>query len=275
MKSSRQILEKVRKSGFTIVSIFLIILTVLILYWQDLSILANEALQNEATNHIILVPFLAAFLIYRRKELSKALLSAEKLKRKSSLVSFGEITGIAVCLSAFLLYWYGSYTFYPIEFHVASLVLFLIGITLTLFNLKTLTALIFPILFLIFLAPPPSIITSSAGGILGNFNAQDSFTVLKTLGIPVGLSSEYGSPIIVLNSSSTPIQFTVDQACSGIYSLIAFAMFAAFLVLVVRGSIIKKIALVLIGFLMLPVINISRISLIVFIAYRFGEDIAM
>jgi len=275
MKSSRQILEKVRKSGFTIVSIFLIILTVLILYWQDLSILANEALQNEATNHIILVPFLAAFLIYRRKELSKALLSAEKLKRKSSLVSFGEITGIAVCLSAFLLYWYGSYTFYPIEFHVASLVLFLIGITLTLFNLKTLTTLIFPILFLIFLAPPPSIITSNAGGILGNFNAQTSFTVLKTLGIPVGLSSEYGSPIIVLNNSSTPIQFTVDQACSGIYSLIAFAMFAAFLVLVVRGSIIKKIALVLIGFLMLPVINISRISLIVFIAYRFGEDIAM
>jgi len=265
----------VRKSGFTLISLLLIVLTVLILYWQDLSILANEALQNEATNHIILVPFLACFLIYRKRELLRAWLGVEKLKRKERLVSFSEITGIAVCLSAFLLYWYGSYTFYPIEFHVASLILFLTGITLTLFTVKTLITLIFPILFLIFLAPPPSTITDTAGGMLGNFNAQASCTLLKALGVPVALSSEYGPPTIVLNTSSAPIQFTVDQACSGIYSLIAFAMFVTFLVLVVRGSIPQKIALVPIGFLMLPVINISRISLIVFIAYRFSESLAM
>jgi exosortase len=269
-------LEKVRRSGLTLVFLLLIVLAVLILYWQDLSILANEALQNEATNHIILVPFLACFLIYRKRKLSRASLDIEKLKRKSSLISFSEIIGTAVCLSAFLLYWYGSYTFYPIEFHVASLILFLTGITLTLFNVKTLTALIFPILFLIFLAPPPSAITLDAGAILGNFDAQASYTLLKTLGMPVSLSSEYGPPTIVINSSSQPSMiFSVDQACSGIYSLVAFAMFAAFLVLLVRGPILRKIILIPIGFLMLPFLNIIRISLIVSIAYGFGEPIAM
>ncbi len=259
----------------TLVSLLLIVLTVLILYWQDLSILVNEAFQNEATNHIILVPFLACFLIYSKKELSRASIGVEKLKRKGCLISLGEIAGIAVCLSAFLLYWYGSYTFYPLEFHVASLILFLMGITLTLFNVKTLMTLVFPFLFLIFLAPPPSIITYNAGGIVGYLNAQNSCALLKALEVPVTLSSAYGPPTIVLSTSSASIQFTVDQACSGIYSLIAFAMFAAFLVLVVQGSTTRKIALVPIGFLMLPIINITRISLIVFIAYRIGENVAM
>jgi exosortase/archaeosortase family protein len=71
------------------------------------------------------------------------------------------------------------------------------------------------------------------------------------------------------------MEFSVDQACSGIYSLVAFAMFAAFLVLIVRGPITRKIALIPIGFLMLPLLNIIRISLIVSIAYGFGEPIAM
>jgi len=276
MKISQLIVGRVRKSGLTLVSLSLIVLTVLILCWQDLSILANEALQNEATNHIILVPFLASFLIYRRKELSRASLNLEKLKRKSSLISFGEITGIALCLSAFLLYWYGTYTFYPIEFHVVSLTLFVMGITLTLFNVKTLTALIFPILFLTFLAPPPSVITLNAGATLGDFNAQASYTLLKTLGMPVTLSTEYGPPTIIVSSSAqSSMEFSVDQACSGIYSLVAFAMFAAFLILIVRGPITKRIVLISIGFLMLPLLNIIRISLIVSIAYGFGEPIAM
>jgi len=272
----RKLWEITRNFSLLIVSILLIILTILIVYWQDLSILANEAMQNEATNHIILVPILVSFLIYRKREFSRASLGLEKLKRRSSLISFGEITGIALLLSAFLLYWYGTYTFYPIEFHVASLTLFVIGTTLTLFNVKTLLALIFPILFLTFLAPPPSAITLNAGAILGNFNAQASYTLLKTLGMPVALSSEYGPPTIVINSSSQPsMEFSVDQACSGVYSLVAFTMFAAFLVLIVRGSIARKIMLVPIGFLMLPILNIIRISLIVSIAYGFGQPIAM
>jgi len=276
MKTFRRFFESLRNFHLLIIAISLIILTILIVYWQDLSILANEAIQNEATNHVILVPILTAFLIYRKKDHIKASLTIEKLRQKTNIISLSEITGIALCLSAFLLYWYGSFTFYPLEYHIASLIIFLIGVTLTLFNIKTLIILIFPILFLLFLTPPPSIITYTAGAAIGNLNAQTSYTLLKTLGVPVTLSSEYGPPTLIVNlPSEGQVEFAVDPACSGVYSLIAFTMFAAFLFYIVHGQITKKIALFPIGFIMLPILNIFRISLIVFIAYRLDVAIAM
>jgi len=276
MRVVRKLQEIARNCSFTIISISLITLTILILYWQDLSILANEAIQNEAVSHIILVPFLASFLIYRKGELVKASIALERLKEKTNRISLSEITGVALCLSAFLLYWYGSFTFYPLEYHIASLIILLVGITLTLFTIKTLMVLAFPIIFLIFLIPPPSNLTLTAGAALGNLNAQASYTLLKTISVPVTLSWEYGPPTITVDiPSDRPLPFAVDLSCSGIYSLIAFTMFAAFLIYVVRGSIKKRIALIPLGFLMLPILNTLRISLILFIAYRFGEQTAM
>ena len=276
MKAFRKLPESARNFPLPIISISFIILTILIVYWQDLSILFNEALQSEAVSHIVLIPFLVSYLIYRKKELVKASLSIERLRGKREAISLGEITGIALCLSAFLLYWYGSYTFYPLEYHIASLIIFVAGITLIVFNVKTLIALIFPILFLLFLMPPPSSVTFSAGAALGNFNTQASFTLLKIVGVPVTLSSKYGpSTIVINNPPERPLEFAVDLPCSGIYSLVAFTMFATFLAYIVRGSIAKRIVLFPLGFLMLQILNILRISLVVFIAYQFSEETAM
>jgi len=276
MKAFRKLGENVRNFYLQITAAFFIILIILIVYWQDLTILINEALQNEAVSHIILVPLLVSFLIYRKREFVKASFTVERLRAKKQIISLSEITGIALCLFAFLLYWYGSYTFYPLEYHIASLIIFVISITLTLFNVKAFIALIFPLLFLIFLIPPPSGITSSVGAAVGNFNAQASYTLLKTIGVPVTLSSEYGPPTLVINNPvQSPLEFAVDLPCSGIYSLVAFTMFAAFLAYVVRGSIARKVVLFPLGFLTLTILNIFRISLIVSIAHRFGEAIAM
>jgi exosortase len=262
-----------KKSSYPyVISATLIVLAILIVYWQDLSILANEALQSEAVSHIILIPFLISYLIYRKKELVKASLASGKLEGKTKLFSFSDIIGVALCLSAFLFYWYGSYTFYALEYHIMSLPLFVIGVVLILFNTKTLKALVFPILFLLFLVPPPSTITYTAGAVMANFHTQASYTLLKACGVNVTLDSSYGAPTIILNKAT---QFTVDLPCSGIYSLIAFIMFAAFLSYIIRGSIIKKITLFLTGFLILQALNIARISIIVFIGNWLGEEIAM
>ena len=266
----------VRISSLTILSMLLTVIALLVVYWQDLSVLANEALQNEAMSHLIIIPFLTFYLLYRKRDTVRASLSLEKLQGRLSLVSLNEIIGSALCLSAFLLYWYGSFTFYPLEYHIASLIVFILGMTLILFNTKTLTAIIFPILFLIFLIPPPSNITYSTGALLGNFNAQASCTILRTLGIPVTLSSSYGPPTIMINNpSGQPLEFAIDLACSGIYSLVAFTMFAAFVAYIAYGSIIKKVVLFPLGFLTLQILNIFRISLIGFVAYQFGGQTAM
>jgi len=149
------------------------------------------------------------------------------------------------------------------------------GITLILTNIKVLWILLFPIIFLAFLATPPSIITFTAGGLLANANTQGSYTLLKTAGLPVSLSYNYGAPIIALNTTIRTIEFGVYQASSGIYSLLAFTMFATFLVYISTGPIRKKAALFTLGILILPILNILRISLIVSITYWLGEEIAM
>lgn len=265
------------KSHFTLIlSITFVLLAIMIVYGQDLLILANEALQNDALTHVFLVPFLMCFLIYRKRELVKASLAQGALRSKRETISLSEITGIALCICAFLLYWYGSYTFYPLEYHIASLVVFIIGMARMLLDTRTLKTVILPILLLIFLIPLPFSIIFAAGGTLGNFNTQASYELLKVAGVPVSLSSEFGSPTIEVNSpSALPIRFGIDIPCSGIYSLIAFAMFATFIAYIARGSIIKKLALFSIGFLMLLILNIFRITLTVLIAYRIGEEIAM
>ena len=266
----------IKTNSLSILSIFMTVIIILVVYRQDLSVLANEALQNEAMSHLIVIPFLISYLLYQKRDMVKASLSIEKLQGRLSFVSLNEIIGAALCLSAFLLYWYGSFTFYPLEHHIASLIIFISGMTLILFNTKTLTAIIFPILFLIFLIPPPSNITYSAGALLGNFNAQASYTILKTLGIPVTLSSSYGPPTIMINNpSGHPLEFAIDLACSGIYSLLAFTMFATFVAYIAHGSIIKKVVLFPLGFLTLQILNILRISLTGLVAYQFGEEMAM
>jgi len=259
-----------------ILSITLVSLTILVVYWQDLMILVNEAMQNEALTHIVLVPFLICFLMYRKRKLVKASLAMEALRIRKERISLSEIIGIALCISAFLLYWYGSYTFYPLEYHIASLLIFIIGTARILLDTGTLKAIIFPILLLIFLIPLPFSIIFAAGGTLGNLNTQASYELLRMTGVPVALSSEFGPPTIeVHNPSALPIRFGVDIPCSGIYSLIAFAMFATFIAYIAQGSIIKKIALFSIGFLMLQILNVLRITLTVLIAYRIGEEVAM
>lgn len=279
-------MEKIKKglgNGITkarthyqyILSAALVAVLIFIVYGNDLEILANEALQNEALNYILLMPFFAGFLFYIRRDAVKAALALEKCRKKTTTRHLDEIVGVALCLIAFLTYWYGSYTFYPLEYHILSLPIFIAGVTLILFNLKALIALILPILFLAFLIPMPTELLYQIGGILANANTQASYALLKTFGIPVSLSTAYGPPTITLPISGNPTPFSVDVPCSGIYSLMAFTTFAAFLVLVSSGSIPKKALLFVLGFFMFEALNIVRITTIVSIANSFGEETAM
>ncbi|MEM1564007.1 MAG: exosortase/archaeosortase family protein [Candidatus Bathyarchaeia archaeon] len=259
-----------------IVAVLLIFSLILIVYWRDLEVLLNEALNTEALTHILLIPFLAGFLFYRKREMVKASLALDKLQKPRKTRFMDGIVGLSLCLIAFLLYWYGSYTFYPLEYHLLSLPIFVSGITLILFNLKTLKALIFPILFLLFLVPFPPEAMFTLGGSLANFNTQASYALLKPFGIPVTLSAAYGAPTLILETSAGQLtSFTIDLPCSGIYTFIALTMFAAFLSLIVSTSAFKKILIFVIGFVIFEVLNVIRITTIISAAYFFGEEVAM
>jgi exosortase len=266
-----------RSQILLIVKVGAIILTALAFYWQDLIILANEAIQSEFMAHILAIPFLFAYLLYRKRKMLRAVIPFETTETKSQKIIFSNVTiGAILYLLAILIYWYGSYTFIPLEYHMASLVIFVIGCVLIMFNTFTLRVLAFPIAFLIFLMPPPLEIIYTLGSTMSIVSSQAAYTILKTIGLPVSLMQQYETPMIILEkTNSPPLTFAVDIACSGIYSLIGFLIFAIFIAYISKGHPWKKATTFLIGFPLIYALNILRITIIVLIGNQYGMELAM
>ncbi len=250
---------------------------ILITYWKDLSIIWTDALKSEMTSYILAIPFLLAFMLYRKRKVLKAVVQWEKSEVPSiGGVGIEELIGLAMCLSAFFLYAYGSYTFNPLEYHLISLPLFVAGCTLFLFNYQTIKALIFPIAFLFLLVPLPAKTMYAAGSQLSVLTSNVVYSLLKVFGLPVKLSSAYEAPaIIIQDSSGQSLPFAIDIACAGIYSLLGFIVFALFLADITKGSARKKLGLFLTGFLLIYGLNIVRVTIIVLVGYRWGLETAM
>jgi exosortase len=246
------------------------------LFSQDLIILFNNALQNETTSYILVVPLLFAYLIYRKRKMLRAVIPTENKDQPKTMRRLPTIAGILLTITAVLLYWYGSYTFTPLEYHMLTLPMFAAGLTLVLFNPQTLRQLAFPIAFLIFLTPPSSEILYTLGANLSTISSEASNTLANAVGVSSTINSEYGNPaIIVTRPNGTPINFTVDIACSGIYSLIAFMLFVVFVAYIVRDKPWKRIALILVGIPVIYLLNVIRITTILLIGYHIGENLAL
>ena len=253
----------------------IIIVAALAIFYQDLAIIANDALQSEFMSHIITIPFFFSYLIYRKRKMIRASIPFEPSPSRRKIFPYKEIVGTLLFLIAFLTYWYGSYTFTPLEFHMFAFPIFVTACTLIMFNTQTLRQLAFPILFLFFLTPPPLEIVYSAGATLSTFSSQAAYNILKTLGLPVSLTTHYGNPAIILQKTGgQPLTFAVDIACSGMYSLIGFLIFAIFIAYIARTSLWKKATIFLTGFPLIYALNILRITTIVLIGNYAGMELA-
>ena len=255
---------------------FVVLFATIAIFYQDLVILANEALRSEMASYIIVIPFLFVYLLYRKRKMLRAVISLESADRSKKTKHLATIAGILVFMISILIYWYGSYTFSPLEYHMISLPVFVAGLVLIFFNSQTLRQLAFPVAFLILLMPPPSVLLYSLGATLSVVSAEVSNAVINALGISSMLSSQYGNPIIqITRSGGTTVPFTVGIACSGVYSLIGFLVFAVFIVYIIRDKLWKKAIIFPLGFLSIYVLNIIRITVILLIAYHYGEEAAL
>jgi exosortase/archaeosortase family protein len=96
------------------------------------------------------------------------------------------------------------------------------------------------------------------------------------MGVKSWITIVSGTPTInLISSSNQPLTFAVDIACSGIYSLVGFAVFAAFLAYIVRDKIWKKFAIMAVGFPLIYLLNVVRITTIVLIGYQWGAELAL
>lgn len=253
-----------------------ILVAVVALYLQDLSIVFTGALSDEATFHILAIPFLFAYLIFRKRKMVSAAIQQPQSKGNFFLKHFSELIGILLCATAILAYWYGSYTFTPLEYHMLTLPVLVAGLTMILFGTQTLKQLIFPIIFLFFLTPPPTEILYSVGSLLSNLSAEASNALANVFGLGSTLSSNYGSPVIAITRPDhTIMNFSVDVACSGIYSLIGFTIFAVFIAYITQGKIRNKFAILVMGIPLIIALNIIRITTIITIGYYYGDQLAL
>jgi len=258
-----------------VVKIAIIIFATVAIFSQDLAIVFNDALQNELTSYTLAIPLLLIYIIYRKRKMLRAAIpfaTSNPIKKPTYIT---EVIGALLCLLAFLLFWHGSSTFTPLEYHLISLPLFVAGLILIIFNTKTLILLAFPIAFFVFLTPPPLQIVSEIGSILSTFASEAAYNILKALGLPVTLATQYEAPLIILNKpESQPFTFAIEIACSGIYSLIGFTIFAVFVAYIARETAWKKATVFLTGFPLIYALNIFRIIIIVLIGYEYGTEAA-
>ena len=265
-----------------------VLIIVLAVYHQDLTLIANEAIQSEIMSYMLAIPVLFVYLIYRKRKMLRAAISFETPKpsktisfetlrpHKKPAAYFNQIIGTLLCLTAFILYWHGSYTFYPLEYHMISLPIFTSGIILVMFNTQTLNALAFPTALLIFLTPPPQEILNALGAALSIISSESAYAALKAIGLPVTLTAQYGTPVITLTKpGSAPMPFTIDVACAGFYSLIAFIIFATFIVYITKSKLPKKAAIFFTGIPLMFTLNIARIILTVVIGNQYGKETAL
>jgi len=258
------------------IKLSVIAVAVMAFYVQDLSMVFKGALTDESTFHILAIPFLFAYLLFRKRKMINAALQPPQTSTRGFQKYFSTLTGITLSAVAILTYWYGSYTFTPLEYHMLTLPFLAAGLTLILFNLQTLKQLIVPIVFLIFLTPPPVEILYSVGSALANLSASASNALANVFGLHSVLSTAYGSPMITLTRPDhTILTFSVNVACSGVYSLIGFVIFALFIAYITRGKLRNKFAILIMGIPLIAALNIIRITTILAIGYNFGEDLAL
>jgi len=243
------------------------ILAAVLIYNQDASLLANEALADAQTSYILLIPILTAYLIYRKRKILTAVTTLPSQTKN-------EVTGIALGAFALTIYLAGSYTFHPLEYHILSLPIFLYGCILFLFNLETLKALAFPTTFLFLLTPLPFETLYTIGGTMANYSAEITFAIIKAFGLPAILTTNENIPAIIIQKESATLNFSIDVACSGIYSLLTFVTFSSFTAYILRGSIKKRIIAFFAGFPLIYALNIIRILIIILLGFSLGIELS-
>jgi exosortase/archaeosortase family protein len=245
-----------------------LIVAVVLVFHQDLVTVAVDAVQNESMSYVLVIPFLLAYLLYRKRKMLRTVMPLESQAQPRVIRYRAIIVGVLLASTGMLLYWYGSSTGY----HMLTLPVFAAGLTLILFNTQTLKESAFPLAFLVFLMPPSGIL-GRIGPAFSSASSEASYAFIRAVGVPSTLTSQLGNPVIqVTRSGGEALGFTVGVSSSGLYSLLGFLVFAVFIGYAIRDRLWKKLLLFPVGFLIIYVLSLSRIAAILLTGYNFGRE---
>jgi len=252
------------------IKILIIAISSIAIFFQDLVVIGRDAFASDYFNYILIVPFFSLYLVYRKRRVLSAVIgfNDEKLAGLSNL-----IIGSCALVISLVLYLYGAYTTFPLDYHLIALQIFLGASTLMLFNKQALKYLIPPILLISSTLPSAAQFGVSFWSQLSYSSTYPAYLFLHAMGVNVVYTTISTAPAIQLTTASgLVIPFVVGVASSGAYSVVGFTLFAAFVAYIAKGSMLRRIALFSLGYILLLPVNTLRLVIIIIATNSFGES---
>lgn len=221
-----------------------------LVFWKPLLAVVQYAMKNDSSSHILLIPFIATWLIYldRKKIVSRPL----------DLAAAAWLAVPAAVLSAVVIGRSFADTSISLAASILALVLFLVGGFVALFGRRSARRVRFSLAFLLFMVPFPEPLLNRVIYLLQAGSAAVAETLFDWARVPV-LREGF---VFYLPKMS----IEVAQECSGIRSSMALLILA---LLVAHFSFIKfwkKALFVCLGLLMMLVKNGVRIATLTLLA---------
>lgn len=230
---------------------------VAVLFFPVLSALYRQRWVSLGYTHAyFILPVSLGLAFWRRRELAAAFADTEKRFGAFSLLIF---------ISGGLMYLFGWIQGYMI-ISTFALIPFLYGFIGFIYGKKVQRLLLFPVLYLILLVPPPFALLDNVTLPLRYFSAFWVEKIFRLFNFPL---QREGLMYIVKGQ-----QMMIDEACSGFRSIITMISLGLAYVYVNKGTMLKKTVLVSSIIPLALIGNIVRIMAVSLIAIYFGQEAA-
>lgn len=239
----------------TLVRSWALVLGVLVLAVPTITALGQQVWSTEAGAHGPIVLLTGIWLVARKTPSLREIASAGS----------GTITAALLAL-ALPLYVFGrAYGFISLE--VAGLYGVLLAIGYSIVGWRALRLIWFPLVYLAFLVPPPGWLMDGITAPLKLFVSYVVTNGLQIFGVPVFREG--------VTLQVAQYQLLVEDACSGMNSLVGLVAISLFYIYLLRAA-SWKYALCLVV-LVVPIAifaNIIRVSVLVLLTYFYGDAVA-
>ena len=250
------------------IKLAVIAISTLIIFFQDIYIIGSDALASDYFNYVLIIPFLSFYLIYRKRRMLSAVLRLKDDGTRGYLNLALGFSGLTISL---IVYLYGAYTSFPLDYHLIALQVFLLSRLLLFFNRQAVRIVAFPILLISTALPSAIQFGLGLWQGLSWSSAYVSFLILNRIGIHSVFTTISDAPTIQLTTASGSVfSFVVGVASSGAYSVVGFTLFAFFVAYIAKGSILRRGILFALGYPLLLLLNILRLVIIIGAAYDWG-----
>lgn len=205
-------------------------------------------------SHGFLIPLVSFFLVWRKRRRLKELPLQPSL---SGLFLLFSGLGLHILSSIFRV----NFTSY------LSMLLVIEGLILYLLGWNFAKELWFPVVFLAFMIPLPSVVIVGIAFKMKMIATQIAVFFTRLIGLNV---SQKGSIVYYPGGS-----LIVGDPCSGLRSLISLLSLGALFTRFIEASLVKKWMVFLSGVPLAVISNVLRIVLLIVVAYIYGEEVAL